>query len=91
MAKKGEKLKDVQVAPPRTYGLFDLPSPFKGAEFEFVAKPYGRTPAAAGDPVRRVIVRVESAKPMRGQTGAFPNLEGKNALLSIARVPKVPN
>ena len=46
VAKKGEKLKDVQVAPPKTYGLFELPKPFKGAEFELVAKPYGRTPAA---------------------------------------------
>ena len=81
VAIKGKKLEPLEVAPPRTYGMFDLPSPFKGAEFELVARPYGWVGGPKDAIARRVVVRIDSAKNVSGQTDAFPDFDGQNALI----------
>jgi hypothetical protein len=79
----GKKLQSVQVAPPKTYAMFDLPTPFSGAEFVYVARPYGWVSAPKGASARRLLLHVDSAKALSGQTGKFADLAGQNALVWI--------
>ena len=67
----GKKIETVQVAPPKTYAMFDLPDSFTGAEFTLTGQPYGWTPAPKDVTVRRLLLRVNKAVAAGGQTEAF--------------------
>jgi len=74
---EGKQLGPLRSAPLKTYAMFDLPTPFKGAEFELTGRPYGWVAAPKGVDVRRMVLRVDEAKALSGQTDKFAALSGQ--------------
>ena len=63
--------------------MFDLPTPFKDAEFELTGRPYGWVAAPKDAGVRRMVLHVDEAKALSGQTDKFADLNGTNALVWV--------